>query len=239
MLMAKSCHDLDILAYLVGKPCRRVSSFGALTYFNKENMPTGAPLRCTDGCPVEATCPYSTYKVYLAPDAKWAWYAGLTGKPYAEQLEILKTSPYGRCVYRCDNDVVDHQVVNFEFDEGITGTFTMTAFATSGRYLRLHGTQGSILAESDSNTIKIHRFADNSRSEIKIPHQSGGHGGADHTLMENLVQALKRCSRRPLNHSPAIRLFSPRNAPAASAAWWNSPSWDEILLRGARRCLTQ
>jgi len=129
--------------------------------------------------------------VYLTPDAKWAWHAGLTGKPYAEQLEILKTSPYGRCVYQCDNDVVDHQVVNFEFDEGITGTFTMTAFATAGRYLRLHGTLGSILAESDSNTIKIHRFADNSRSEIKIPHQSGGHGGADHTLMENLVHALK------------------------------------------------
>ena len=192
MLMAKSCHDIDILAYLTGKPCRRVSSFGELSYFRKENMPAGAPERCTDGCPVESTCPYSAYKVYLAPKAPWVWHTTMAGKPFEQQLEELKTtSPYGRCVYRCDNDVVDHQVVNFEFESGITGTFTMTAFNAGGRYLRLHGTHGSIKAETDSNSIELHRFADNTRTKIEIPHQSGGHGGADHKLMENFVFALR------------------------------------------------
>jgi predicted dehydrogenase len=193
MLMAKSCHDVDIIAFLVGKNCRRVSSFGELSLFRKENAPAGAPLRCTDGCPVESSCPYSAYKIYLGEDAKWwATHAGIGGKTFEQQIELLKHGPYGRCVYHCDNDVVDHQVVNFEFDDSVTGTFTMTAFSAPGRYLRLHGTHGTIYAETESNRIQIHRFADNSRTDIKIQAQSGSHGGADSTLMENLVHALRQ-----------------------------------------------
>jgi predicted dehydrogenase len=110
------------------------------------------------------------------------------------QVEMLKTSPYGRCVYQCDNDVVDHQVVNFEFDEGITGTFTMTAFTTGrvrGRYLRLHGTQGYIAADIHNNTIDLYRFSDNKHDNIVIPPQSGTHGGADDGVMRNLLHALR------------------------------------------------
>jgi predicted dehydrogenase len=193
MLMAKSCHDIDILAYLVGKPCHRVSSFGSLAYFKKENMPKGATLRCVDGCPAEAECQYSTYKVYTGPNPYWyAHHAGIQGKPYEEQIEFLKTSPYGRCVYQCDNDVVDHQIVNFEFAEGITGTFTMTAFTNfGGRHIRLHGTKGYIEADNENNTLEIRRFSDNKVDRVTIPQQHGGHGGADNNIMVNFVQALR------------------------------------------------
>lgn len=193
MLMAKSCHDIDILAYLVGKPCKRVSSFGELSYFRKENAPAGAPARCVDGCPAEAECPYSTYKVYTGPQPHWgAVNANLAGKPLAQQIEMLKTSPYGRCVFQADNDVVDHQVVGFEFEGGITGTFTMTAFTPyGGRFIRLHGTLGFISADTESNTIELHRFSDGKKETIVIPQQHGGHGGADHNVMRNLVHALR------------------------------------------------
>jgi predicted dehydrogenase len=195
MLMAKSCHDIDILAYLVGKPCRRVSSFGELSYFRKENAPPGAPERCIDGCPAEAECAYSTAKIYTCRKPEWEapeWgREGLGAKPLEEQIRTLKSHPLGRCVFRCDNDVVDHQVVSFEFDGGVTGTFTMTGFTPfGGRYLRLHGTHGYISANT-SGEIDVHRFLDGKHDRIKIPTQWGGHNGADNNVMANLVHALR------------------------------------------------
>jgi predicted dehydrogenase len=194
MLMAKSCHDLDIIAYLVDKPCLRVSSFGALSYFRKENAPAGAPKRCTDGCPVEATCPYSTYKLYVAADDK-AWFpsaAGMTGKTYEEKIEILKTGPYGRCVFHCDNDVVDHQVVNFEFENQITGTFTMTAFTQlGGRHIRIHGTHGHLKASPESGSIDIWRFSDGRHDHIEMSKLTGSHGGGDLRTLQNIVRAIR------------------------------------------------
>lgn len=200
MLMAKSCHDLDFIYHLVGRPCRRVSSFGSLTKFRKERMPAGAPQRCLDGCPAEPTCPYSTFKLYSGPQADtdhwYAAHAGFAGLPAAERLRLLRTSPYGRCVYQCDNDVVDHQVVAFEFDGGITATFTMTGLTHNhGRYIRLHGTEGTIQAETDRNVIDIHRFDDGRHQRIELPILTGSHGGSDIRVLRNLVEAIR--SGRP------------------------------------------
>ena len=189
MLMSKSCHDMDIIAYLVGKPCERVSSFGSLSYVRKENAPEGAPARCIDGCPVEDKCSYSAVKYYLPDVGGWTWHAGFRGKTLEQKLELLRTGPYGRCVYQCDNDVVDHQVVSFEFAEGITGTFTMTAFDKGGRKIRLHGTEGTIY--SDLDTIEVFRARDKAKQTIVIPPQSGGHGGGDDNVMSSLVHALR------------------------------------------------
>lgn len=191
MLMSKSCHDMDIIAFLVGANCRRVSSFGELSHFKKENAPQGAPPRCIDGCPVERECQYSALRLYLAERGGWVWHAGFGGKPFEERMEMLKTSPYGRCVYHCDNDVVDHQVVNFQFDNGVTGTFTMTAFDKGGRHISLHGTEGTITSPIDTNTIEVYRFRDRSTQKINIPHQAGGHGGGDDNVMSSLVHALR------------------------------------------------
>jgi predicted dehydrogenase len=188
MLLAKSCHDVDVLAWLVGAPCRRVSSFGSLTYFRRENAPAGSGDRCVD-CQVEPTCMYSAKKIYLEPDG-WALHARVFGTA-TERLQQLETSPYGRCVWKCDNNVVDRQVVSFEFDRGVTGTFTMTAFGTGGRSLRLHGTTGWLHASIETNEIELTRYNDRTRTVIKLDADEGSHGGADSRLMENFVAALR------------------------------------------------
>ena len=183
MLLAKSCHDIDWLRYIVGQSCRRVSSFGSLFHFKKANQPDGAADRCID-CGVEANCPYSARKIYMGMLEK-----GDTGWPLdvladevnAETVaEAIRTGPYGRCVYACDNDVVDHQVVNMEYDGGATVSFTMTAFnVAGGRRTRIHGTRGEIYG--DGRNITVTEFLtdqsemiDTDASDATI---SGGHGG--------------------------------------------------------------
>src|SRR6185295_4756990 len=134
--------------------------------FNRANAPAGAPERCTDGCPHENQCMYAAQKIYLSDDLGWAPHANIRGTR-VERLEQLKTSPYGRCVYRCDNDVVDHQVVNFEYEGGVTGTFTMTAFLKGNRHLRLHGTEASLNMDIESGTIEVYFYKDERTKVIK------------------------------------------------------------------------
>ena len=217
MLLTKSCHDVDILAWLVGKPCQQVSSFGSLSYFRVENCPPGAPARCTDGCPHEAECIYSALKLYANPSPRdwYAWHAGFANQPQAQVIQALKTSPYGRCVWRCDNDVVDHQVIAFQFEGGVTGTFTMTAFASGGRYLRLHGTLGMIRMEGDKNQIEVTRWSDYARSQMTIPFGEGGHGGLDDILISNFVQAVQAGDPKAVLTSPTESLATHRIAFAA------------------------
>jgi predicted dehydrogenase len=190
MLLGKSCHDMDILIYLMGKDCTKVSSFGTLSHFVKKNQPAGAPRRCTDGCPVESTCPYSSLKMYV--QGNWGNFLGLQRMTPEQRLDFVKSSPYGLCVYDCDNDVVDHQVVNFEFENGATGTFTMTAFAKGGRQLRVHGTHGEIHTNIDDRRIHLRTFWDPTRDEvIELAEEAGGHGGGDERVMQTLVAAIQ------------------------------------------------
>jgi predicted dehydrogenase len=192
MLLAKSCHDIDILMYLAGRECLRVSSFGGLMHFNRANQPAGAPDRCSDGCPHEPNCPYSALKVY-GQGKSWGRYIGLDRLTQAKRDEFVRTSPYGLCVYATDNDVVDQQVVNFEFEGGATGTFTMTAFAPAGRHLRIHCTHGYIAADVDRRTIEVHRFwgPNAGREMIQLPSETGSHGGADDQIISTLVAAVR------------------------------------------------
>ena len=189
MLLAKSCHDVDIIVHLMGKDVARVSSFGRLSHFTKANKPPGAPKRCTDGCPVEAACPYSSLKVYV--NGPWGNAIGLKGTTPEQRLEFVKTSKYGLCVYDTDNDVVDHQTLNFEFNGGATGTFTMTAFAKGGRQLRVHGTHGEIHTDIDERKIHLRKFWDPTEDQtIEVPEETGGHGGGDDNVMRTLVEAI-------------------------------------------------
>jgi len=190
MLMGKSCHDVDILVYLIGKDVSRVSSFGRLSHFTKVNQPKGAPHRCTDGCPVEPSCPYSSLKMYV--DGPWGNPIGLEHWSKDQKLQFVKTSKYGLCVYDTDNDVVDHQVVNFEFEGGATGTFTMTAFAKGGRQLRVHGTHGEIHADIDQRKIRLRTFWDPQKDQhIDLPEETGGHGGGDDNVLNSFLAAIR------------------------------------------------
>lgn len=191
MLLAKSCHDIDYIAYLVGKPCVSVSSFGALSYFRRENAPRGAPVRCTDGCPAEFECPYSAYKAYVYTDKREGWPANVVSFDHSQEahLEAIRTGPYGRCVFRCDNDAVDHQVAAMLFENDITATFTMTAFGGGGRQIRVHGTKGEIKCSGD--TITARTFADNNTTAISIGAEAGGHGGGDNRVVRLWLMALQ------------------------------------------------
>jgi predicted dehydrogenase len=189
MLMAKSCHDIDYIHYLVGKKCLKVSSFGALTYFTKENAPAGSAERCID-CATERGCAYSAVKNYVDTNRE-GWPASVCSLDHSREahLEAIRTGPYGRCIWKCDNDVVDHQTVNMLFEDQITATFTMTAFTQGGgRKLRVHGTLGDL--EFNEASITVRTYADNNTSTIQLGHERGGHGGGDQRIADEWVDAL-------------------------------------------------
>ena len=192
MLLAKSCHDLDIIADLVDLPCGRVSSYGGLKYFDAAHAPQGAPEFCVQGCPAAEKCPYYAPKVYGDPNG-WAGHAGLAGLDRRQLLQALATSPYGRCVFRTDNDVVDHQVVAMEFEGGVTATFTMTAFTPlQDRVLRIHGTKGYLEARIGKRTLEFWEFWEGNRhTRVELPESAGAHGGADAEVMRRLIEAVQ------------------------------------------------
>ena len=195
MLLQKSCHDLDIIQWLLEKPCRRIQSFGSLKYFHKGNAPKGAPEFCIDGCPVSDTCYYNAVRLYLE-DKGNEWFRSMAAQKSnpsdAEVEKALKTTQYGKCVFKCDNDVVDHQIVNMEFDEGITVSFTMCSFNEGGRQIRIMGTDGELNGNMGKSTIEIFSFKTRAIQKISLTEEEidesivGGHGGGD----EGIVAAL-------------------------------------------------
>ena len=192
MLLAKSCHDLDIIQWLIDKPCKKVSSFGELTYFTEANAPEGAPVRCADGtCPVADSCTYNALNVYYH-DKNNQWFRSAATRGIAkhnpptdeEVMEALKTTDYGLCVFRANNDVVDHQVVNMQFEGGATASFSMNAFNKGGRYIRIFGTKAEIYANMSDTTIHMYDFDTRRSQEIPVQETTeesivGGHGGGD------------------------------------------------------------
>jgi len=198
MLLAKSCHDLDWIRHVMGVPCRKISSFGSLYHFRRENKPEGAGQRCVD-CAVEADCPYSAKRIYLGRVARGhtSWPVSvLTPEPTEQSItEAITSGPYGRCVYECDNDVVDHQVVNMEFDGGKTAVFTMTAFnRPRGRETRIFGTRGELYG--DGSKITHFDFLTEKTQDVDTRAADasilGGHGGGDGRLIESFIAALSQ-----------------------------------------------
>ena len=199
MILAKCCHDFDILLWLCGKKCKRVSSFGNLRLFKKSNAPEGATQRCTDGCPYVDSCAYSAPRYYLGQlrDGKTDWPVNILNSHPTEEniMEALKTGPYGRCVYHCDNDVVDHQVVNMQLEDGTTINFTMCAFTKNGfRKLRIMGTLGEIEGDMETNRIYLKPFAGET-TEIDVYTLSddfSGHGGGDVQMLREVIALIQK-----------------------------------------------
>lgn len=196
MILAKSCHDMDILRWLVESECTKVSSFGSLGHFKKENAPEGSTERCLDGCTVSKQCLYYAPKIYI--DWTDSWQADVLRTVVSNDtcneaiLSALKTGPYGRCVYYCDNDVVDHQVVNLEFENGVTAAFTMCAFTyEGGRSMKLMGTHGQILCDMDKNQIEVRDFGTGKSENVCIEADSRGHGGGDKGIMRDFVELIR------------------------------------------------
>jgi predicted dehydrogenase len=199
MILAKSCHDLDIIRWLVGGKCQSLSSYGGLRHFKRDNMPDGAPERCLSGCPVGDACIYNAER-YLTDKSWWLFVASLPeDADAATRREWVHASPWGRCVYRCDNDVVDHQTVNLLFENQVTVTFTMTAFE-EGRHIEIFGTKARLIAGGRVREgygcdilIKFHA-SDQEPMRVSIGANNGGYGshmGGDSALVDALYEEMR------------------------------------------------
>jgi predicted dehydrogenase len=215
MLLSKSCHDLDWLQYILGQPPKRVSSFGRLSHFTRENQPDGSADRCVE-CAVEASCAYSATRLYggMLSRGQHGWPLDVIVDEFTPAAldEALHDGPYGRCVYACDNDVVDHQVVAMEFPGGATATFTMTAFnEVGGRRTSIFGTRGEL--SGDGETIRIYDFITR-QTQVVTPEQTGamsaagGHGGGDAGLMDAFTEAVAAGDPGAIRSGPRESLAS-------------------------------
>lgn len=196
MLLAKCCHDIDWINYIMGDRCTAVSSFGSLKHFRAEEAPEGAGERCCD-CEIESLCPYSAMRIYgrFIERGLHGWPLDVLSSDTGRDsiAAALRNGPYGRCVYACDNDVVDHQVVAMEYARGGTATLTMIAFTrTEARKTQIFGTRGQI--SGDGSILRLYDFLEDETEEIdtRASDQSvaGGHGGGDEGLMDKFISAL-------------------------------------------------
>ncbi|MBC8497213.1 MAG: Gfo/Idh/MocA family oxidoreductase [Chloroflexi bacterium] len=239
MILAKCCHDLDILIWLMNQNCAQLSSMGNLMHYRPENAPEGAPKYCLDGCPVAETCPYYAPFIYVDLLPLWRNYADtakgfpriaaqaqerapglvkalsnlapslreiseyrgwprsvVAQDPTPENLmDALRDGPYGRCVYHCDNDVVDHQVVSMKFARGASVTLTMHGHShTEGRFTLIQGSRAELQAAFGygGSWIEVNEHRSDLRTHYDTSaDKASGHGGGDDRLMDAFINNLR------------------------------------------------
>ena len=196
IIMQKSCHDLDILLWLTGAHCTKVAAFGSLSYFRKENAPTGSAERCLD-CPLAQSCRFDAWRAYQPVLGKWPADVVCLEPTEAALRQALETGPYGRCVYRCDNNVCDHMSILMEFDSGATATFSLTAQTNAvHRDIHIMCEDGEIHADDLDGSILVTHFARN-QAEAPVSRRlctkncDSGHGGGDAGIMADFTEVLR------------------------------------------------
>jgi predicted dehydrogenase len=213
MILAKCCHDLDLLVWAMDdNPVTRVHSFGSLMHFRAENAPRGATERCTDGCPAADDCPFYAPRVYLTDNLGWPTETISVDLSYEACLRALQTGPYGRCVYRADNDVVDHQVVSMEYGSGATATLVMHGHSDEEeRTIRYDGTRATLRARfrySGTSEITVHDHLTGRVEGVPVGGEGeDGHGGGDSRLLLDFAEAV-RDPRAPVRTSARTALES-------------------------------
>ena len=213
MLLAKCCHDLDIMMWMMAdtKPTQ-ISSFGGKFQFKPENAPKNAGTICMKDCPLVDKCVYSTKRLYIDHPDRWAFYVwdALEGKEnitIEDKIALMKSdNPYARCIYKCDNNVVDHQSVLVNFASGATGTHNMVGgSAEPRRNIHIIGTKGEIFGnfeDSKFTVLKINPSPDAHNEECDVEEVDlrvtgdmvgayGGHGGGDERLAEDFVKYIR------------------------------------------------
>ena len=216
IIMQKSCHDLDILLWLTGSHCKKVAAFGSLTYFKETNAPAGSVHRCLE-CPVAESCRFDARKAYLPTLGSWPTEVVTLEQTEEALLEALKTSPYGRCVYRCYNNVCDHMSIIMEFENDITATFSLTA-QTSACHRNIHimCEHGEIVADDGARQITVTKHVASQadtfdQKTIHIRTGASGHGGGDAGIMEDFTTSLSASSpetKSAISHSVESHLMA-------------------------------
>jgi hypothetical protein len=208
MILAKCCHDLDILVWNLQRPVTRLSSVGSLFHYRPESVGPEIPLRCTDGCPIEPDCPFSAIGIYLdahlqprmrrleegeAAPPIWPFITISNDLSWEGRRRAIETGPYGRCVYRCDNDVVDHQTVLMELDNGASVTLVMHGHSNEEhRSMRYDGTRATLRARfGRPDEIAIYDHGKREPELVPIPAATSGHGGGDWGTMRSFLRVLR------------------------------------------------
>ena len=216
IILAKSCHDLDILRWIIDKPCKSISADGFLSFFKEENAPEGAPKHCTEGCPYQKDCPYDAVKIYAGMKQHLGVF-DLEGSRDTDlimsRLKDPRYDSYARCVFRCDNDQPDHYVATMVFSDNITASFSMDAFSPKGgRRTRIMGTMGYI--EGDGSEFVVTDFLTRTpkiwnMKVAEIPeYAKSGHGGGDHRLVRDWLEAVDRQDPEHLSSSIDVSIES-------------------------------
>lgn len=235
MQLAKCCHDVDLIVYWMGenKRCVQVSSFGSRGHFRSEQAPANSGTHCVN-CAVESTCPYSAKKIYSQRSGQWPMRVvfdaergnvcediedGGAPVPIDEQQRIVDKclahpdTRYGRCVYKSPNDVMDNQIVMFQFDDGSTATLTMVATSKDlcTRKTRIYGSLGELEWDdsTSSTTIQHYDFLTKksktvdctdamqvSEEDAAGPRVMSAHGGSDYFLMRSFIEAVRQGDKR-------------------------------------------
>lgn len=208
MILAKCCHDLDLMPWILGDEVTRVSSFGRLDHFVRANKPEGSPERCTDGCPVQEQCIHDAVAFYLGPRTDWPVAMIGTDMSLEGRRKRLAASRYGRCVYGGHNNVVDHQTVMMETRQGAICTLTMQGFSAGkecGRKIRIDGTRGTLRGDMGRGEIMVYEhergaFGMRTDPEVIDLKAAGldGHGGGDERLFEHVIRCFWQGGEDPL-----------------------------------------
>jgi predicted dehydrogenase len=212
MILAKCCHDLDVLVWNLHSPVKRLSSVGSLIHYRPESVGPEIPKRCVDNCPIEPQCPFSAIGIYLdyertfpgraydlaaagmdpsAPDV-WPFNVISPDLTLAGRLQAIQEGPYGRCVYRCDNDVVDHQSVLLELETGVSVNMIMHGHSNQEhRSMRYDGTRATLRARAlEPGEIEIN-YHGGKTERILVDSGVVGHGGGDEGIMADFVRVLR------------------------------------------------
>lgn len=205
-ILAKCCHDLDIIYYFTGKHCKRVFSTGKRSVFLPENAPAGCTAMCHEDCKAKKNCPFDAAKIYYRPTrtsipqmiVQHKVVTGTDSFNLKRLKEALKTSPYGRCVYRCDNDVMETQIVSMQLEDGVQATLTMTAFSNKCyRNLQINCTKGEIYGNDKEACFYVQPFGQKKR-KVKVNTASTfAHLGGDKMIIEDFVQYLSTGKETP------------------------------------------
>ena len=189
IILAKSCHDLDILRWMLGKKSEKIQAFGSLSWFKESNAPEGSTARGVDGCAEESTCPYSALKIYYRERKRNYVFDLPESEPQRGEkiMQYMKESNYGRCVYRMENDQPDHYTTNILFEGGVTASFSMEAFTSyEGRRTRVMGSMGDIVGDMNTFTWTDFRTGEKETWE----NATDGHGGGDWRLVSDWIKAV-------------------------------------------------
>ncbi|MEA3335546.1 MAG: Gfo/Idh/MocA family oxidoreductase [Chloroflexota bacterium] len=195
MILSKCCHDLDILTWNFGHGPERLQSFGSLLHFRRDMAPTGATQRCTDDCPVSEQCPFDARRLYLDMDRTgWPVTMITSDLSYQGRLQALESGPYGRCVFHCDNTVVDHQTVNLEFPGGATAVLFMQGHShEESRTLRYDGTRATLRGKFTyrGGVIEIHDHVTGAMEVIPCDATMSGHSGGDFGMVSAFLETIR------------------------------------------------